>query len=526
MKRIAMITMGVMTAMASMAQETYENALMVQKDLNGTARYVGMGGAMEALGADLSVIGTNPAGMGLFRSSQAAVSFGGVSQQDAEEFSDAKKTRLSLDQVGFVYSRRTGDKSFVNFGFNYHKSRNFSQILNAAGALNGASQNKQSYMKGASGVMNPEVDKDGNINSKDYSMTQLDFMYYNTLLAIPDEEGYPVYGYYDATGYTYDSYSKGHINEFDFNISGNINDRVYLGFTVGVHSVSYTGYSEYAEDLIDIDNKPIGWLGVADERRITGTGFNVKAGIIIRPMEYSPFRIGLSVASPTWYDLTSENYTNMYNETSGGNQDGWSISNAYDFKLFTPWKFGLSAGTTVDNYLALGASFEYSDYSSLDSRVNEGSEYDWITDSYYEASSSDREMKRHTEKTLKGVSTLKLGAELKPADEIAIRFGYNYVSPMYNSNGQRAYSTEAYGQYYASNATFTNWKETHRFTCGVGFTFDDFTVDAAYQYSAQNGDFHPFNNISDSKIGESNIADAAKMSDKRHQILMTLGYRF
>ena len=35
------------------AQETYENTKLVDNDLNGTARYVGMGGAMEALGADI-----------------------------------------------------------------------------------------------------------------------------------------------------------------------------------------------------------------------------------------------------------------------------------------------------------------------------------------------------------------------------------------------------------------------------------------------------------------------------------------
>ena len=42
-------------AFPAMAQDTYENARLLGNDLNGTARYVGMGGAMEALGADLSI---------------------------------------------------------------------------------------------------------------------------------------------------------------------------------------------------------------------------------------------------------------------------------------------------------------------------------------------------------------------------------------------------------------------------------------------------------------------------------------
>ena len=41
-----------MLGTAVSAQETYDNAQLATKDLNGTARYVGMGGAMEALGAD------------------------------------------------------------------------------------------------------------------------------------------------------------------------------------------------------------------------------------------------------------------------------------------------------------------------------------------------------------------------------------------------------------------------------------------------------------------------------------------
>ena len=47
-------------------------------DLNGTARFVGMGGAMGALGGDISTMGTNPAGIGIYRSNDVMVSFGFV----------------------------------------------------------------------------------------------------------------------------------------------------------------------------------------------------------------------------------------------------------------------------------------------------------------------------------------------------------------------------------------------------------------------------------------------------------------
>ena len=62
--------------------DTYIGAQLATEDLNGTARYVGMGGAMDALGADISTMSTNPAGIGLFRHTQVSGSFGLVSQSD------------------------------------------------------------------------------------------------------------------------------------------------------------------------------------------------------------------------------------------------------------------------------------------------------------------------------------------------------------------------------------------------------------------------------------------------------------
>ena len=47
--------MSVLT-LPMLAQETYENTKLIDNDLNGTARYVGMGGAMDALGADLTTM--------------------------------------------------------------------------------------------------------------------------------------------------------------------------------------------------------------------------------------------------------------------------------------------------------------------------------------------------------------------------------------------------------------------------------------------------------------------------------------
>ena len=63
-------------ASAVSAQNQYGALNFLGNDINGTARFVGMGGAMSALGADLSTISTNPAGIALFRGNDFAATFG------------------------------------------------------------------------------------------------------------------------------------------------------------------------------------------------------------------------------------------------------------------------------------------------------------------------------------------------------------------------------------------------------------------------------------------------------------------
>ena len=72
-----MVAWGLLfTAAPIAAQTVYDAAKFFDKDLNGTARFVSMGGAMSALGGDISTMNTNPAGVGIFRSSDFQTTFG------------------------------------------------------------------------------------------------------------------------------------------------------------------------------------------------------------------------------------------------------------------------------------------------------------------------------------------------------------------------------------------------------------------------------------------------------------------
>src|SRR3712207_3643255 len=160
-KSIILFSVWSLAIAPAVAQETYQDTKLIDNDLNGTARYVGMGGAMEALGADISTISSNPAGIGLFRKSQISLSGGLLVQQDASNKVsyrganaeiNGNKVNTSFDQIGLVWARKTGRNSYLNIAFNYHKSRNFDQLLTAANQLTNASQNKQTVRKYDYGV--------------------------------------------------------------------------------------------------------------------------------------------------------------------------------------------------------------------------------------------------------------------------------------------------------------------------------------------------------------------------------------
>lgn len=520
------------------AQETYQSAKLVDNELNGTARYVGMGGALEALGADISTISTNPAGIGLFRSSQFAISGGLVAQSDDNKshFSnengslriDGNKTNASFDQVGFVWANRTGNHSFLNLSFNYHKSRNFDELLNASanfllrkdanGNTYAASQNKNTVNRFNYAL---DMQQQGYDHAGDYLISPLDRSYMD-LLEYDSQKGYAAF---NADSYLFGQYQKGYIGEYDVNVSGNINDRIYLGLTVGFRDVHYRSRSQYGENLLNG-----GIAGSEESLRITGEGFDFKFGAIFRPFEASPFRVGVYVHTPTFYDLDLDGSVVAYldgledTNTDQGPVNGErynSVSNS--FRVNTPWRFGLSLGNTIGNFLALGATYEYSDYSHLDNRIKDG-----YYGEYWENSSSDGTMNDNTRLSLRGMSTLKLGVEYKPMSDLALRIGYNYLSPMFKKDGLRDPLLFSDGNANSTSTDYTNWKATNRFTFGVGYQISHWNIDFAYQYSATRGDFYPFATtlVGDAANSSDNEVYPAKVKFDRSQLLFTLGYRF
>ena len=71
-KTIALFCLCLLLPMGMRAQDIYTLENFSKEDLNGTARYVGMGGAMSALGGGLWGMSSTPAGLAVYRSREVA----------------------------------------------------------------------------------------------------------------------------------------------------------------------------------------------------------------------------------------------------------------------------------------------------------------------------------------------------------------------------------------------------------------------------------------------------------------------
>jgi len=504
MKRIINILALFAVAMQLSAQSTYNVTPLFSPELTGTARFVGMGGAMSALGGDISSMSPTPAGIGIYRSNDfaatASLNFLNTKADFLGSSLSKDNVNFSFDNIGIVFSGHVGGESlkYVNIGINYTHRNNFRKEF----AMNGWYDGDYSQQYQIQNLYDNSLPDLSNITSDSYWNPRYAWL---PLLAadagLLDDEGGINYLPTDATFFSKD---KGGVDQIDFNLSCNIDDRLYLGATIGMQYVDYQRssiYSEYDDygEIYMLDN----W------QKTEGSGFDVKLGAILRPFEYSPFRVGLAFHLPAYYKLTE--YSNAY--IAGPEIDGeyrematywpeaYGEDYIVDYNVSSPWRMNVSAGYTFDNYLALNAEYELVDYSSANMEYDDGTEMPAMEEEF--------------ESNMKTQHILRLGAEMRLDDNLSMRFGYNYISSAFREDAWKYISPSS-----ATTATdYTNTKDTNLFTLGLGYRGKSMYFDAAYQCMMQNADFYTYK---DPKFS----LPATEVSNFQNKLIFTFGVRF
>lgn len=520
----ALMVSGLLLSPEASAQDTYVNEQITSvSDINGTARYVGMGGALGALGADMSVISANPAGIGLFRKADVSASISVLTQADKSSPQDYF-THFSLDQMGFVLTAKMHGSAlkYLNFGANYQKKANFNHSFVADKSdTYGLSQTNQ-----LASLTNQFGRWDG-APPKFYFPGDLATTAYDAFLLNQTDQG--VFFGQGSFANQFARVTKGSLQGFDLNLSGNVKDRFYWGVTLGIDYLDYSSEAYYTE-FSEGENGALYDYNAYSYRSISGCGVNAKFGFIARPIENSAFRLGFTFETPTFYSLETSGDMNIESHfDEKGNHDNSQLyryygpeDNYFDYSLLTPWKVRLSAGHTIGDFFAIGLEYEYLNYAFT--------KMGYIDYDGWGGTRRDEAMNEHTERTLKGGHNFKVGMEFKIYKGLSGRLGYNYYSTPYEETARMSQHLDSYALNFSTSTDYMNRSDANLYTVGLGYKRKGFYVDLVYKLRTQSGNFYAFD---DSFVHDTDYTgpkdvrlDPVHVNLNRHQVGLTVGYKF
>lgn len=325
---------------------------------------------MSALGADFSVISTNPASLAAFRKSDLVITpgfhdvntnsrlLGGNSQNFQENFS-----RITLNNAGVVVASNPpkGNWTTVNFSFGLQRVADFGQDFFFQGRGPGSIIDRFTAL--ADGKQPNQLDDFeaglaydvGAIFGPDAAG-----FYFNDLQGIPD---------YTLTRSQAGVYG-GRANELSLALSGNLDEKLMIGMSIGIPFYSVNWDKTYEE--IDLDNSiPVfNSISFREQLDASGSGVNFKFGAVVKPAK--GLRVGLAVHSPTFMTIT-ENYRNSmtyeFSDLSGPRSiSRTSPDGQFTYRLVTPWRTLISAGYIIEGFGFVSAEAEYVDFGSSEFR--------------------------------------------------------------------------------------------------------------------------------------------------------------
>lgn len=497
MKKILISLLIMLPVHFALAQSEVDALRYSQTYFGSTARSIGLAGATGALGADLSTLTNNPAGVGLYKRSEIVVTpilhEGITESMYISNTEENNNYNFDLQNAGVVFSfnaleQHSSWKNF-QFAFGFNRLRNFNNEMTVAGH-NGAVDGT---------IMRPFYDYATNYGTTNLSPDELvSSAAFDALLAyeadlLYDVDGNSDNGYqwgYDAIyGGVYqqkDIKTSGTHDEVFLSLGGNYNDKLYLGATVGIQSIDYRKESTYYEadtqDTIPVFNS----LTKYDNLETTGSGVNLKLGAIYRAAPW--LRLGLAYHTPTFFGDMRDVYSSSMESSLTYDPDEGAVNNEsersageFNYELITPSRVITSATFLIRDYGLISVDYELVNYSkaTLDS------------DTFGFSDSND-----FMESNFKRQGNLRLGTEW--------RYGHFYARGGY----------ALYGSPYKNGGDFG---ETTFKSFGFGYRDGSFSLDFAYLNSQMSDTYFFY---------DSDYAPQAVNEYQENQYVVTFGFQF
>ena len=450
MKKIFVFCAAMLVFFTVLAQNDVDAFRFSQVNWSGTARFMGAGGAFGAVGGDYSALATNPAAIGLYKKDEITftpIVINAINSKSIynDEEVPANRVRYSLTNFGAVFSWRlnkdeenpTTKWRMMQFGFGYNRINDFNNLTYANGMSHGTTWTNN-VVNNANGINFNNLTHDG--------LAAWNTWLLDTLPGCTDQ----YISYLSGKNLRQDSYVKtnGGIDEMNFSLGANYNDKFYIGATIGVPFLNYDCETEYQE--IDENEEVSGFKSYTtyESLKTNGVGINAKFGLIYQPVNF--LRLGVSIHTPTYYSNLKEKYSREINAYYDDNNYTDSYENISKFKLSTPMRVMGSVGFMIAKRAFVSAEYEFADYSTAHLFSSESVAY------RYDFKDENKAVKEK----YGACHTVRVGAELMITNAFCIRAGYAYSSSPYKNS--------------------INTGESHNISAGIGFHGKVFFCDFAY----------------------------------------------
>ena len=457
-------------ATALSAQDTQR---LSEQELMGTARYVGMGGAMTAIGGDPSAVKDNPAGLGMYRRMEVMISFDERYDKTHQAGADWKQTNyFAAPQASWVFAFGNPYKDrgviFNNIMFSYSRLRTFNRSL-AATATGQTTSLADVICMNTNGLQETALQPANRWD--DSNVGWLSCQGYDTYLINPQAVGSDQWTTVLLDGETLSNSLRireyGYVNQYGFDWGMNISNRVYLGAGVRMLSYSYSQTAEFYEKFSeggDLQNNT--------DLTMSGIGINGSFGIIYRPVEC--LRLGASIQTPTASTLTVGNSGTLSATTDSLRSSGTPTNSSSVSGFRMPLRSSVSVAFQMKQYGLLSFQYDY----------------------------------QH-QKNMNDVHSLRAGLEVVPTNNLFINAGYVYESSF---RKQESIVEHAYNAV-RTDTYFQNIRRTQYISLGVGYRGKVFVAQAAYQLGLQGINIYAHQ-----------LATPYDMRTQTHRIVVTLAW--
>lgn len=477
------------------AQTAAESLRYTELFPSGTARNVGVGGAMGSLGGDFGALSGNPAGLGVYRKSEFVLSPALLltninSTLNGGSENKANNAHFGIENIGFVFYKGYNNKKLKSFNFAAGINRlvNFNRTVEYNGTTGGSIVN--SFVDDSQGLFESDLDPfaggialDANaiFNLDSDDVWGSDFV---------DQDGIL---FFDPIDRAETITTTGGISEILLALGFNISDKLYLGGSANIPLVRFEETREYTEndeanDLIPFFRD----LTYTQNLSTTGVGIGFKAGAIYRIT--NQIRLGASVHSPTRIRL-SDDFTTTLNyvfieDGALNSGDGSSPVGSFDYAIATPWRYTGGVSVVLRKFGFISLDVEFLDYST--------SNFDLTVDGDNSINQiAEDNLNNEIRNDFQNAINAKIGAEFLLAQKFRLRAGYGL-----------------YGNPFDSEDSGTNV-----LSLGAGFRGKSVYLDLAFRTNGSEELYTPYNTFVDERQLVNNDIGA-------NNFILTFGYRF